>query len=460
MSSFAPKSIAVIGGGLTGLTAAYRLNRLGHRVTVFEQSPRIGGSIVSTVKEGFLIEGGPNALQLGEPELVTLLTELGIDAEKQIAAPAAKKRFIVRQGRLMATPSSPPSALGTPLFSLRTKLGIFWEMTYRRRERATDISLAEFVRSHFGQEAVDYALNPFVSGVYAGDPEKLSTRHSFPTLWQIERTHGSILRGMMALAKERRARGQGGVPPLVSFPRGLQTLPDTLAARLPAGTVRTNTHVTNVIPGRPWKLITVGAGTTSTAEFDQLVLAVPAASLAALVFGTLGERPLAALEHLPHPPVSSLFLGFKREQVSHPLDGFGGLVPAIEHRKILGVLFSSTLFPGRAPAGHVGLTVFAGGMRQPEIARLPTDALVAEVAPDLRDLVGAKGEPVFVQHSFWPHAIPQYNLGHERFLDAMADCESRHPGLFIGGNCRDGIALPNCVKSGLNLARRADETAA
>jgi len=449
------QSIAVIGGGLTGLTAAYRLHQLGHRVTVFEKSPRVGGAVMSISKEGYLIECGPNSLQLGTRELAALITELGLDPEMQVASPAAKKRFIVRGGRLLPTPSSPVSAFTTPLFSLRSILGIFWEMTCRPRVRTTDISLAEFVRSHFGQELVDYALNPFVSGVYAGDPEKLSTRYSFPSLWQAERTHGSVLRGLIAGAKERKARGEGGVPPMVSFRRGLQSLPDALAAHLPAGGVQTGANVTNVIPGRPWKLIVMREGIAQTAEFDQVVLAVPANGLAALVFGTLGERPLAVLDNLPHPPVSSLFLGYKREQVAHPLDGFGGLVPAIERRQILGVLFSSTLFPGRAPEGHVGLTVFAGGTRQPEIARLPTDALLAQVAPDLRDLVGATGAPVFVNHTFWPRAIAQYNLGHERFLDAIADCESKNPGLLIGGNCRDGISLQDCVKAGLKLAQRA-----
>jgi oxygen-dependent protoporphyrinogen oxidase len=402
-----------------------------------------------------LIEGGPNSLQLGTHELKTLIAEIGLEPEMQLAAPAAKKRFIARGGRLHPTPSSPVSAFTTPLFSVRSILGIFRELTTRPRVRTTDISLAEFVRSHFGQELVDYALNPFVSGVYAGDPEKLSTRHSFPSLWQAERTHGSVLRGLLAAAKERKARGEVGLPPMVSFRRGLQSLPDALAAQLPPGAVQTGTQVTNVIPGRPWKLIATCDGRVTTVEFDRIVLALPASGLAALVFGTLGERPLAVLENLPHPPVSSLFLGYRREQVAHALDGFGGLVPALERRQILGVLFSSTLFPGRAPDGHVGLTVFAGGTRQPEIARLPTAALLAQVTPDLRDLVGVHGDPVFVHHTFWPRAIAQYNLGHERFLEAITASETRYPGLLIGGNCRDGISLQDCVKAGAGLARRA-----
>jgi oxygen-dependent protoporphyrinogen oxidase len=234
-------------------------------------------------------------------------------------------------------------------------------------------------------------------------------------------------------------------------------LPDALASALPPGTILTGADVTNVIPGRPWKLVWTRNGTAQTGDFDSVVLAVPAAGLAQLVFGTLGERPLASLEHQPHPPVSSLFLGFRRDQVAHRLDGFGALVPAREQRSLLGVLFSSTLFPGRAPAGHVALTVFAGGARQPETGRLATPELVARVMPDLRALLGISGEPVCVHHTFWPRAIPQYNLGHERFLEPLARCEQQHAGLFIGGAARDGISLPSCISSGQRMAKLALE---
>ena len=452
-----PKSIAIVGGGLTGLTAAWRLHRAGHRVTVLEKAPQVGGAMTSVAQDGWLIEAGPNSLQQ-TPEIAALLGELGLDAERIVANPAAKKRYIVRRGRLVPVPLSPPSLLTSPLFSLGARARVLAELLHRPRIRTSDTSLASFVASHFGQEIVDYGLNPLVAGVYAGDPDKLSARHAFPNLWQLERSHGSLLRGFRAQAAARRARGEAtGLVPIISFARGLQTLPTALAAGLPAGTVQTDASVTGLIPGKPWKIIWNRADTVHTAEFNAVLLAVPAPALGQLVFGTLGERTLASLDHLPSPPVSSLFLGFRRDQVAHPLDGFGALVPAAEQRSFLGVLFSSTLFPGRAPAGHVALTVFAGGMRQPDTGRLATPALLARVLPDLRDLLGITGDPVFTHHSFWPTAIPQYNVGHERFLEPLAQCENRHPGLFIGGNARDGISLPDCVKSGEKLAQKAME---
>jgi oxygen-dependent protoporphyrinogen oxidase len=261
---------------------------------------------------------------------------------------------------------------------------------------------------------------------------------------------------MFAAAKARKARGEpGGPAPIVSFADGLQSLTDTLAARLPEGALLLNTTIETIIPGQPHRVVWKSqTGQSGSEEFDHVILALPAPALAGLTFGTLGERPLASLDSIVHPPVSSLFLGYRREQVAHPLDGFGGLSPGVERRDVLGILFSSTLFPGRAPEGHVGLTVFVGGMRQPEHARMPTPQLLARLARDLRDLVGVQGEPAFVRHSFWPKAIPQYQLGYERHLEVMARLEQAHPGLYLGGQARDGVSVPDCIKSGSRLARQ------
>lgn len=448
------KSIAVLGAGITGLTAAYRLIQMGHRVRVFEQSPRTGGAIRTEEIDGWLVEGGPNSLLSGEPAAARLIDELGLAAERIPANPAAKNRYIVRRGRALAAPLSPPAFLGSPLFSPGAKLRLFAELLTKRRVRSTDVSLAEFVASHFGQEFVDYALNPFVSGVYAGNPAKLSARYSFPKLWELEQTHGSIIRGQIAMAKARKARGEARAG-IFSFKHGLQTLTDTLAQRISPGAIALNAKLDAVVPGEKWSVVWHDDAATHTQVYDAVVAALPAHSLAQLRIGTLGERPLAALQLIEHPPVSSLFLGFRRDQVAHPLDGFGVLVPELERRSVLGILFSSALFPGRAPIGHVALTVMVGGARQPQLAGLSTDKLLAAIREDLTALLGVTGDPVFVRHAFWPKAIPQYNLGHEHFLTGMTAIENGHPGLFIGGQARDGIAVPACIAAGEKLAARA-----
>ena len=460
-SALQKKSIAILGAGITGLTAAFRLTQRGHRVRLFESASRVGGAIRTEItSDGWLIEHGPNSLLTGEPAFTALLAELDLTPSLLPASPSARHRYIVRHGKPIIAPLSPPAFLTSSLFSLGAKLRLLSEFFTRPRVRTADVSLENFIYQHFGRELIDYALNPFVAGVYAGDPKSLSARHAFPKLWQLEQTHGSLLRGQRAAAKSR----SGPAPAIVSFQRGLQTLPDALAARLPAGTLALNTHIEDLVPAspaatsapfvRPWNFLWHDGTGAHTESFDTVIAALPAPALAQLSFGALGERPLASLGTIEHPPVSSLFLGYRREQVAHALDGFGLLVPEKENRSILGVLFNSSLFPGRAPAGHVALTVMIGGTRQPGLARLPTDELLATVAPDLRALLGVTGAPVFTRHTFWPRAIPQYNLGHEEHLATMLACEKSHPNFFLGGQARDGISLPACLAAGEKLAAR------
>jgi protoporphyrinogen/coproporphyrinogen III oxidase len=457
------KSIAILGAGITGLTAAHRLAQNGHRIRVFESSGRVGGVIRTERIDDWLIEAGPNSLLAGESALAALITELGLAAEQLPANSAARNRYIVRRGRLVSVPLSPPALLTNPLFSVGAKLRVFAELATRPRVRTTDVSLEDFIRSHLGQEIVDYGLNPFIAGVYAGNPKKLSARYAFPKLWELEQKHGSILRGQI---KESRTRPRGEI---FSFRRGLQTLPDTLATRLPADALTLHARLEALVlsstgvppvglkhaaPSAAWSVIWNDGTTTHTETFDAIVAALPAPALAQLRFGTLGERPLAALDNIEHPPVSSLFLGYRREHVAHPLDGFGLLIPEIEKRAALGILFSSTLFPDRAPDGHVAVTVMIGGTRQPTLARLSPAEILAAVEPDLRSLLGVTAPPVFQRHTFWPRAIPQYNLGYEQHLESMSAAERAHPGLFIGGQARDGISVPACIAAGEKLAAR------
>ncbi|MGC4075375.1 MAG: protoporphyrinogen oxidase [Nibricoccus sp.] len=364
--------IAVIGGGITGLAAAYRLTKLGHRVRLFEASPHLGGVIRSErTPDGWLIESGPNSIQENSREVAGFLTELGIASEILPTDPSAKKRFIVRGGRLRPAPLSPPDLIGTSLFSPLGKLRLLRDLTFNPHDRETDVPLATFIREHFGREFLDYAFNPFVSGVYAGDPEKLSARHSFPSLWTAEQTHGSLIKGMISQARARKRRGQPKTR-LLSFREGLQTLPDTIARALPSGTTRLSTVVEALTPpfapGAPWRVAfrhlfpdthnapssVASSSDLHSENFSSIILALPAHALAKLVFTTNDhrastDRPLSSLAGVVHPPVASLFLGFRREQVSHPLDGFGALVPALEHKKILGALFLPASSPFARP---------------------------------------------------------------------------------------------------------------
>jgi oxygen-dependent protoporphyrinogen oxidase len=448
--------VAVLGGGVTGLTAAWTLRQEGHEVCLLESSAGLGGAVRTEKSEGWLVERGPNALQ-ESAEVGSILGDLGLGSERMVASAGAKNRYIVRKGELVAlpTPSDVAGLISTPLLSFGSKLKVTSEVARSPRTRTEDVSVADLVRDHFGSEILERFVQPFIGGIYAGDAERLSTQHAFPKIWEAERTSGSLVRAGIEASKKRKALG---LPPsvLVSFREGLQALPDALSACLGPKAVHLNAEVQAVSPvaGGRWRVTWETGKKEEFGQFDRVVATIPAWGLARLKVGTSGKRPLSGLADIEHPPVATVFLGFRRDQVRHPLDGFGALVPSSEKRSVLGVIFSSSLFSGRAPEGHVALTAFAGGVLQPEIALLPKKDLVALVLGDLKEILGVTGNAAFSRHTLWKRAIPQYNLGHERHLEAIAECESEHPGLLIGGNYRFGISLPDCILAGAALAKR------
>jgi oxygen-dependent protoporphyrinogen oxidase len=440
--------VAILGGGITGLTAAYRLTRAGHSVRVLEASPRTGGAVASERSGGWLFERGPNTLQESDPAVRALVGELGLAPELQEASPGARHRYLARGGRLVALPGAPAELAASPLLSPGAKLRVACELLRRRPDPAGEASVADVIRAHFGAEVLATLGQPFVSGVYAGDAARLSARHAFPRVFGSGAP--SLLRQMAEAARRRRAAGLPPAPPLVSFRGGLAALTDALAAHLPAGAVLTGAPVRRLEAGGRlrWRVAWDGGGE----EFDWVAAALPAPALAAL--DVAGARPLSSLGAIDYPPVAAVFLGYRRADVAHPLDGFGALVPAAEALTVLGVLFSSSLFAGRAPEGHVALTALVGGALQPDLAALPDAELAARVRRDLAALVGARGEPVFLRIARWPRAIPQYAVGYGAHLEAFRACEARHPGLIFGGNVRDGVALADCLRSGATLAQR------
>jgi oxygen-dependent protoporphyrinogen oxidase len=446
--------VAVLGGGITGLTAAWHLQRAGFTPVVFEKSSRIGGAIGTLLVGNWLHELGPNSMLEGSPEVARFIDDIGLGARRLYASTEAGKRFIARNGRPVAMPDSPGSFVTTSLFSRRAKLALLGEPFRRRALADAEESVADFVVRRLGSEFLDYAVNPFVGGVYAGDPRRLSVRHGFPKLHALEQEHGSLLRGAFA----RRNTTGGPKGRMFSFPEGMEELPRTLSHAL-GDAVHLNARVQTIRPhGHYWEMIVQLDGVIHHEVFSAIVCALPAAALADLHFeGIAQPHRLDGLRHIEHPPVASVFMGFRREDVAHPLDGFGVLVPEVEQGRILGTLFSSTLFPGRAPVGHVALTTFVGGTRQPDLGRLEAPQLFTLVQEELRALLGVRGEPTFAHVHHWARAIPQYTLGYRRHKDAIVAVEATAPGLFIGGNCRDGISLANCIESGRRLATAAEE---
>lgn len=441
--------MAVIGGGLSGLSAAWYLRQRGVPAVVFEAGAMPGG-VMNSVREGeWLRETGPNTLFESSPAIRAFIDSLGLGSRRLEAAGAARRRYVVRAGKPVALPDSPLKFAASPLLSLTDKLNLLGEPFRGRAPAGSEESVAAFVTRRLGREFLDYIVNPFVAGVYAGDPAELSIRHAFPKLHALEQEYGSLTRGSLA----RRNASGGPRGSMISFPDGLAEVPRALARALGAD-LRLKHNVTRLVrTAAGWRVVYFCGGAQGEEDFSTVICALPPDILAELRFeGVPGATDLAVLRTIAQPPVATVFLGFRREDVIHPLDGFGLLTPAVEQRRILGTLFSSTLFPGRAPAGHVALTTFVGGARQPELARVDDRALLDSVQAELAALLGVRGRPVIARVQRWPRAIPQYTVGFQRFKDTCDRVERAAPGLFLGGTCRDGVSLANCIAAGERLA--------
>ena len=483
--------IGIIGAGISGLTLAFLLREKGHTVRVLEASDQPGGAIRTTRDNGgWMAEWGPNTIIESSGRIKRLVSMLDLDERRCYPDDSAKKRYIVRDGRMVAVPGSLWELVRTPLLSRSAKLSILRE-PFRRRFRsgqqsqqagsslhaapgtnfhANDESLAGFVRRRLGEEFLKWPIDALVGGIYAGDPERLSVQHAFPRLALLEEQHGSLILGQLK-GGVRRPPGSDEIPrnkaEIFSFDDGLQVLPEVISTRL-GDSVILNSRVAGIEMIRTeapdnesnatsrWR-ITFTDPQKPPLTFDSVIYAGTSHGLKAIKIADSLSETVSPVADIKHPPVVSLTLGFHRPDVRHPLDGFGVLVPGIEGFPILGTLFTSTLFPNRAPDGdHVTLTTYLGGTRQPEIAEKCEDEQVKLVLESLRALLGLRGEPLFRHRILWAHAIPQYETGFGRFLSLMDRAEREHPGFYMAGNYRTGISVGDTINAAFDLADRID----
>jgi oxygen-dependent protoporphyrinogen oxidase len=461
MSSQHP-TVAVIGAGVGGLAAAWRLSRLGFTPLIFEAADTLGGAILTGRDEdGWRPELGPNTIPDKNCVVSDLIRELGI--EHKLLAPdlSARRRFVVRSGRLHALPSSLQDFITTPLWSAQAKLRLLAEpLVPRREDDGVDESLANFVRRRLGPELVDYAIDPFIAGTYAGKPQHLSALHTVGRVVALEQRSGSIAMGALRNALGRALSNdpsslQKKPLDLVNFEDGVQTLTDALADNLGDAGISLSSPVSAVVQReRGWTISYRDGKKQRSKTVDAVVLALPAWVIGKL---DIRDKDGAALDpsflaDITHPPAQMLSLGFRREDVGHPLDGFGMLIPEIEGKNILGAVFNSTIFPRRAPPGHVLMTVFLGGARAPHLGRLPREEALQTALIDLRELLDVRAAPVKVWGRQWDLAIPQPEVGWAGVLSKLAAFEARAPGLKLTGNWRAGISVSDTIAQGCAAA--------
>ena len=444
--------VAVVGGGISGLACAYRLQQLGIAVRLFDPSDSPGGLIASAERAGFLFESGPQSFQ-GTETLLSLIEELGIGRELLKANPQAP-RYILRRGQLQKVPMSPQAILGSSLLGVKSRWKIASEPLRRTSPPSEDESVASFVRRKFGHEILEYLVSPFVSGVYAGDPEKLSLRAAFPSLDEWERQYGSVLRGAMKSRPEKGARK--GPPPLCSFKSGMRTLMRSLADKLGdafnPGVRASSIRRADTTANSPRYAIRVTrGGVDETVEADAVVLATPAYVASQLIAST--SAPLAmSLSSIAYASVTVVAAGYFARQTTNPMNGFGFLVPRSEKLRILGTVWNSSLFQGRAPEGRIAITSFVGGATDPEISEIPDSEIAAIVHAENARILDLTGPPV--TSAVWKHpkALPQYNLGHGHIIEAIRNAERTMPGLFFSANYLEGPSIGKCTEQAFAAA--------
>jgi oxygen-dependent protoporphyrinogen oxidase len=431
----------VIGAGLSGLARAHALAARGDDVLVLEGTPRPGGVVSTDRIDGYSVERGPNTVR-PTPELWSLVSDLGLLSEAQIASPRAT-RYLDFGGRLQPMPMSLFGLLGTRLLSARGKLRVFAEPFVRRRG-PDDESVRDFFTRRLGHEVAERFVEPFISGIFAGDAGELAAAAAFPALKEMDTRYGSLLRGAIRGSKGKPRPAVKPPRGLLSFRQGLATLPRTIAAGL-GDRLKLGTPVRQIQKAASgWRVSTDGGAF----EAERLVIATPS-DAAARIMSSPAPEAAAALSEIPSPPLAILHLAWPVDAFELKPEGFGYLVVPQSSRRVLGCLWTASLFPDRAPEGQALLTIFLGGRLDPNAAALSDSELVALAGKDVRAATGVRGDPRVVAVTRWARAIPQYDRGHAARMRALADCEARNAGLAFIGNYRGGISVGDVVRNAL-----------
>jgi oxygen-dependent protoporphyrinogen oxidase len=462
LSAIGQQHVVVIGAGITGLAAAHRVRELAPdvRVTVLEAGPRAGG-VLETVRTGdYLIEHSADNFITNVPWAIDLCRRIGLGDELLATSTEQRGALVVHRGKIERVPAGymlmAPAKLWpmltTPLLSPLGKLRLLAEPLVPRRKTPGDESLASFVRRRLGREAFENIVQPLVGGIYTADPEKLSLAATLPRFLDMERKHGGLIRAARAAENPAPQGAESGVRYglFYTLRNGLSSLVERLVEKLPPGSVRLNAPVRSIRrdAGGVWQFALASGEALSA---DALVVAVGAPQAARLL-EEVDETATKLLRQIEYAGTSIVSLVYRRSEIARPLDAFGFVVPAVEKRRILAGSFSSLKFAGRAPSDQVLVRVFIGGALQRELADLPDAELTRIATEELRDLIGARGEPLLVDIARWPASMPQYHVGHTALVAAIEAAAARHRGLALAGSAYHGVGIPHCIHNGEQAA--------
>jgi oxygen-dependent protoporphyrinogen oxidase len=446
--------IVIIGAGISGLAAAWELRQRGQHALVVEQSGRPGGVIVTERVDGFVIDGGPDALLVQKPAAIELCRELGL-GDRLIQTSPPRTAFVLRGGRLTELPEASslgiPTRIGSflesPLFSSSAKLRMAMEILVRRGQ-LPDESIGQFMRRRFGHEAVEYLAEPLLAGIHAGDVNQLSVHSLFPRLVSLEQSYGSVLRGLFAA---RRAAPRSTTGAFVSLSTGLAELPEALAAALGHDAIRYHTRVAQISGASPYRLTL----DSDASIYARRVIVTTPAWAASPMFSSLDPTLSRLCAEIPYASTATVAFGLERAQIAHALNGNGFVVPRVERKAVTAGTWVSSKWPQRAPEGFALLRAFVGGATDPGALDRGDDAIARTAFDELRELLGITGNPMLVRVFRWPRQTPQYVVGHQERIKRIEQRLMALPGLFVTGSGYRGTGIPDCIADARATAARA-----
>lgn len=439
--------VIIIGAGLTGLTTAFYLKKAGKKVIVLERDNRAGGVMRTNYDGDFTFETGPVSGSMGSPEMAELFEDLEGQCDLEIANEASKQRWIWKNGAWRALPSGILSGITTPLFSWSDKFRLLGE-PFRKPGTDPHESLADMVKRRMGKSFLNYAIDPFIGGIYAGDPSTLVTKYALPKLYNLEQNYGSFIGGAMKKGKTTTARDKKATKDVFTTKGGIQNLINALA---------TSVGKENILLGENRICITTKdeGGYTATVTGGEIsapkVISTTGGTSIASLFPFIEKKHIATIEKLKYAKVTQAVVGYKK-WTGKELKAFGGLIPSIENRQSLGILFTSSLFTNRAPEDGALMTIFMGGIKKPEFIDKTNKEIKAIALNEIKETLGCDAKPDLIKIARYPQAIPQYDASSKERLQSIADIEKQHDGLFLAGNIRDGIGMSDRVKQAKKLA--------